>query len=68
MASALLATMRMTGQVGSMGAAMLLFTVFIGREPIGGDNQASFLLAIREALVGFGALGVLGAHASPRPA
>jgi EmrB/QacA subfamily drug resistance transporter len=68
-ASATLATMRLTGQMMSMGAAMLLLTLFIGREPIGAANQASFVLAIRVAFAGFGVLCVLGAFASSlRPA
>ncbi len=63
-ASAMLATMRLTGQMLSMGGAMLILALFIGRQPIGTANQASFLLAIRVAFVTFGVLCVAGAFAS----
>ena len=63
-ASATLATMRLTGQMLSMGVAMLILTVFVGREPVTPANEAAFLHAVRTALVVFGALCVAGTFAS----
>ena len=63
-ASAMLATMRLTGQMLSMGVAMLILTVFVGREPVTPANEAAFLHAVRTALVVFGALCVAGTFAS----
>ncbi|MDD8025853.1 MAG: MFS transporter [Acidobacteriota bacterium] len=64
MASALLGTMRQTGQALSMGAAMLLFVVFFGRTAIAPPVYGSFLAAARTGFLLFGLLCVVGIFAS----
>lgn len=65
-ASATLGTMRLTGQMLSMGAAMLIFALFIGRVPITPAVYPRYLAALRTAFIVFGALcaaGVFISHA-----
>lgn len=63
-ASAVVATMRMTGQMLSMGIAMLLFALHLGRAPIGPATQAPFLQSLQAAFTIFAALSLLGVLAS----
>lgn len=63
-ASALMGTMRLTGQMLSMGAAMLLFVLFIGRVAITPPVYGRFLLAARTGFLAFGLLCLLGVAAS----
>jgi EmrB/QacA subfamily drug resistance transporter len=63
-ASAMLGTMRLTGQMLSMGIAMLLLSVFIGKESISISNQESFMLALRTAYLIFSVLCFGGIFAS----
>ncbi len=63
-ASAMLGTMRLTGQMLSMGVAMLLFVLFIGRVAITPPVYGRFLTAVRTGFLGFGLLCVLGVVAS----
>lgn len=63
-ASAMLGTMRLTGQMLSMGVAMLILTLFVGREQIGPANEAAFIRGVRAAFVAFGVLCVGGTFAS----
>jgi len=63
-ASAMVATMRMVGQMFSMGIAMLLFALFIGNVRITPENLPSFLLSMRFAFILFGILCFGGIFAS----
>jgi MFS family permease len=63
-ASATLGTARLTGQMFSMGVAMLVLTLFVGREPIGSGNEIAFVRGIRAAFLVFGVLCVGGTFAS----
>jgi MFS family permease len=63
-ASATLGTMRLVGQMFSMGVAMMIFAVLVGRVQITPANQADFLQAIRTGFKIFAALCFLGVFAS----
>jgi len=63
-ASGTLATMRMIGQMFSMGIAMLLFSVIIGRVKITPQYFGLFLKSIRIAFTIFSALCFFGIFAS----
>ena len=64
LASALLATMRVGGQMLSMAVVMLLFSLFIGGDRIGSGNLPQFLRSFRSAICIFSALSFLGIFAS----
>lgn len=63
-ASATLGTMRFTGQMLSMGAAMLSFAVYLGRAGISPETAPQFLSAQRTAFVFFAGLCLAGVFAS----
>jgi EmrB/QacA subfamily drug resistance transporter len=63
-ASATLATMRMTGQMLSMGIAMLVFAVQVGDVRITAERHGAFLTSIRIAFIIFSILSVAGVFAS----
>ena len=63
-ASATLGTMRATGQMLSMGAAMLIFSIFLGAARITPDVFPQFLAAVRTAFWFFAALCLGGVFAS----
>jgi len=63
-ASAMVGTMRLIGQMMSMGIAMLVLSVFIGKNPINPSNQEAFLHASRVLFLSFSALSLLGVFAS----
>jgi EmrB/QacA subfamily drug resistance transporter len=63
-AAGMVATMRMIGQMFSMGIAMLLLAVFVGRVQITGSQQAGLLAGMRVAFAIFAALCVAGVFAS----
>jgi len=63
-ASGSLGTMRMIGQMLSMGIAMMLFSYFIGQKSIGASNLPDLLLSLKYAFVVFAALCFLGVFAS----
>jgi EmrB/QacA subfamily drug resistance transporter len=63
-ASATLGTMRLVGQMFSMGMAMMIVSVFIGRVQITAANQAGFLQAARTGFIIFAALCFAGVFAS----
>jgi len=63
-ASAMLGTMRVTGQMLSMGVAMLIFAVYIGRVQIRPANYPQFLAGLRTAFLFFAALCLGGVFAS----
>ena len=63
-ASGSLGTMRLVGQMLSMGIAMMLFALFIGKEEINPSNLVQLLQAIKAAFVIFAVLCFLGIFAS----
>jgi hypothetical protein len=63
-ASAMLGTMRMTGQMLSMGLAMLLFSLFMGRVRIAPGVYPQFLSAFRVGFILFAVLCAAGVFAS----
>jgi MFS family permease len=68
-ASAVLGTMRLTGGMLSMGAAMLIFNLFIGKVRITPEVHPQFLSASRIAILFFAVLcvgGVFASHARGR--
>jgi len=63
-ASATVATMRMVGQMFSMGIAMLMFALYIGDVQITPDRCPPFLTAVRATFIIFSALSVIGVFGS----
>jgi len=63
-ASGTLGTMRLTGQMLSMGIAMVVFAMFIGRAQIVPDNYPLFLAGVRTSFVIFAVLCFVGIFAS----
>jgi EmrB/QacA subfamily drug resistance transporter len=63
-AAATLGTMRLTGQMLSMGIAMLVFAVYIGRAEITPENYPLFLRSAKCAFIIFTALCFGGIFAS----
>ncbi|TAN35037.1 MAG: MFS transporter, partial [Candidatus Methanoperedens sp.] len=63
-ASATLGTMRLVGQMLSMGIAMIIFAVFIGRVEITPEYYMSFLKSMNTAFIIFSALCFAGVFAS----
>jgi EmrB/QacA subfamily drug resistance transporter len=63
-ASATLATMRLVGQMLSMGMASLVLALFVGREAVGLEQAARFVAGMRAAFVLFALLCVAGVFAS----
>ncbi len=63
-ASATLATMRLCGQMVSMGIAMLVFSWIIGERGLGGENSALFISSAQWIFVILAGACVLGVFAS----
>ncbi len=63
-ASAAVGTMRMVGQMMSMGIAMMLLAVFIGKNPINPSNYPGLISAMRTGFLIFSMLSFLGIFAS----
>lgn len=63
-ASATLATMRLTGQMFSLGIAMLLLNIYVGRTQITIEDYPLFLNSLRAAFIVFAALCFAGIFAS----
>jgi len=63
-ASGTLGTMRLTGQMFSMGIAMLIFAIHIGHIQITPEYYPAFLISMRSAFIFFGVLCSLGVLAS----
>ena len=63
-ASGTMGTMRLLGQMFSMGMVMLILSIFIGREPVTAQNSHHFLQSIRVAFWLFFILCFLGIFAS----
>jgi len=64
LASGIVGTMRMIGQMMSMGISMLLFALFLGKEVINPSNYKEFLSAMKTGLLIFAMLCILGVFAS----
>jgi EmrB/QacA subfamily drug resistance transporter len=63
-ASAAVGTMRMVGQMMSMGIAMMLIALYIGRNPINQSTFPGLIAAMRTGFLIFSALSVFGIFAS----
>ncbi len=63
-AAAVLATVRQIGMTLSMGIAMLIFTLYIGRVEITIENYPSFLMSVQMAFIVFASLCFSGIFAS----
>jgi EmrB/QacA subfamily drug resistance transporter len=63
-ASATLATMRLVGQMLSMGVASLVLALSVGREAVGPERAAGFVAGMRAAFVLYALLCVAGVFAS----
>jgi EmrB/QacA subfamily drug resistance transporter len=59
-ASGTVATMRLLGQMTSMAITMVVFAIFIGREPISPSNYDPFLKSVRVAFLIFSSLCTIG--------
>jgi len=59
-ASGTVATMRLLGQMASMAITMVLFAIFIGREPISPANYDQFLKSVRLSFLIFSLLCSIG--------
>jgi EmrB/QacA subfamily drug resistance transporter len=65
-ASGILGTMRMVGQMMSMGIAMMLISLYIGKQKINPETFPGLVSAMRTGFVIFSVLSVLGIFASLR--
>ena len=63
-ASAILGTMRLTGQTLSIGIAMLIFAIYIGRVQITTEYYQPFLISVEVAFIIFAILCFIGIFAS----
>lgn len=63
-ASGVVGTMRMIGQMLSMGIAMMLIAIYIGKQVINPDTFPGLIAAMRTGFVIFSVLSVLGIFAS----
>ena len=63
-ASSTLASMRLIGQMLSMGMVIVIFTIYIGSAKITSENQAAFLQSTRTAFILFSILCFIGIFAS----
>ncbi len=63
-ASSTLASMRMIGQMLSMGIVIIIFSIFIGTEKISSVNQMDFLISSNTAFILFSVLCFVGIFAS----
>jgi len=63
-ASGVVGTMRMVGQMMSMGIAMMLLALYIGKQPIMRSTYPGLISAMRTGFVIFSVLSVLGIFAS----
>ncbi len=63
-ASGVVGTMRMIGQMMSMGIAMMLLSLYIGKQPINHATYPGLITAMRTGFMIFSVLSVLGIFAS----
>jgi EmrB/QacA subfamily drug resistance transporter len=59
-ASGTVGTMRLIGQMSSMGIAMMIFSIFIGKAKINPSNYTEFIISIRTAFLIFAVLCFIG--------
>ena len=59
-ASGTVGTMRLIGQMSSMGIAMMIFSVFIGKADINPSNYTEFIHSIRTVFFIFAGLCFIG--------
>jgi Mg/Co/Ni transporter MgtE len=62
--SGILGTMRLVGMMFSMGIAMLIFSVYMGRVQITPENYPAFLAGIKVAFIIFASLCFVSIFAS----
>jgi hypothetical protein len=63
-ASGLVGTMRMIGQMMSMGIAMMLISLYIGKQAISSATASGLMASMKTGFIIFSALSVLGVFAS----
>jgi len=63
-ASGVVGTMRMIGQMTSMGIAMMLISLYIGKQTINPETHAGFLAAMKTGFIIFSFLSLFGVFAS----
>jgi MFS family permease len=63
-ASGVVGTMRMIGQMMSMGIAMMLISLYIGKQPIRPDTYPGLISGMRTGFIIFSILSVFGIFAS----
>lgn len=63
-ASSTLASMRMIGQMFSMGIVIVIFSLLIGKAEITPENQSSFLSSVKIAFILFSVLSFIGIFTS----
>jgi EmrB/QacA subfamily drug resistance transporter len=63
-ASGVVGTMRMVGQMMSMGIAMMLISVYIGKQTINSETYPGLIAAMRTGFIIFSILSVFGIFAS----
>ncbi len=63
-ASSTLASMRMIGQMFSMGIVIVIFSLLIGKAEITAENQPAFLSSIKTAFILFSILSFIGVFTS----
>ena len=63
-ASGVVGTMRMIGQMMSMGIAMMILSVFIGKQPINPSTYEGLMKGMRTGFLIFSVLSVFGIFAS----
>ena len=63
-ASGVVGTMRMVGQMMSMGIAMMLISLFIGKQTINPSTYPGFISGMRTGFLIFSILSILGIFAS----
>ncbi len=63
-ASGVVGTMRMVGQMMSMGIAMMLISLYIGKQTINPSTYPGLIAAMRTGFLVFSTLSVFGIFAS----
>jgi MFS family permease len=63
-ASGVVGTMRMIGQMLSMGIAMMLLSLYLGKQAINPSNYSGFITGMRTGFIIFSVLCIAGIFAS----
>lgn len=63
-ASSVVGTMRMIGQMLSMGIAMMLISLYMGQKPIAQETYPQFIAGMRTGFIIFSGLCIIGIFAS----